>query len=168
MRYGFSINDGPALVGNRDEVAAAFVGVLLASSDWGVDILDAQSLTEAALKKADQDPGETISKAVRIGDMVYRTIQIWRERGKNVKGRYYLVQVGKDASFRTGDTNLLINFIAGLMVSDGVGLEKSTALGKNVAFALSEGIGYPDRVVTNLGDGREVRAWFEDGTEGAL
>lgn len=168
MRYGFSVNDGPRLVGNREEVAAAFVGVLLTTSSWDESILDAQGLAEVALKKADQEPAETISKEICVGNMEYRTIQVWRERGKSVKGRYYLVQIGKDASFRTGDTTLLINFIAGLMVSDGCSLEKSAALGENVAFALSEGGGYPDRVVTELRDERVVRAWFEDAKEGAI
>lgn len=162
MRYGFAINGGRMMLADRKEIKSMVIGALLAAG-----FNETHSVQEEAskvLRQADVLAGQ--QHQVDLEDV--GELQVWLDRGADVKDRAYLVQVGKGVSFRTGDTTLLINFIAGLMVSDGVGLEKATALGENVAYALSEGGGYPYRVVTELRDRREVRAWFEDGTEGAL
>lgn len=162
MRYGFSIDDGRMVLGSRKEIKSMIMGALLAA---GFDRPHSvQEEADKVLRQADAPTKQVQQVALDgIGEL-----QVWLDRGAEAKGRTYLVEVGKSAAFRTEDAITLVTFIAGLMVADGTSVEKSAALGENVAYALSEGGSYPGGVVTELRDQREVRAWFEDATAGGI
>jgi len=89
---------------------------------------------------------------------------VWRERGRSVPGRVYYVKAGDlGPAFRSTAEAALVSFLMGILVgSEGIGLERAAALAEGVAHCLSEGGSYPDRVVTELKDGSDLRAWWED------
>jgi hypothetical protein len=66
-------------------------------------------------------------------------------------------------AFRSTAEAALVSFLMGILVgSEGIGLERAAALAEGVAHCLSEDGSYPDRVVTELKDGSDLRAWWED------
>lgn len=165
MRYGMSIDDGEALVGTRDEIAAAVAGAMLAT---GYDSKDPSAREKAALVMDFTDTaarkGETQGLLLHDPELDHeQDLTVWRERGDAVTPRRYLVKVGTRGSlFQTSDPTVLVTYLTGLMVADSVGVERANALGENVAFTLSEGGGYPGHEVTELRDKRTVYAWQEE------
>lgn len=157
MRYGVTVNDSRGLDGSREEVRSILVGILLAA---GADRDTVRKQADALLHLADGLPSDETQgmKLASIGEL-----RVWRERGREVPGRIYFVKSGDlGPAFRTTSNALLTTYITGLMVGDGVGLERAAALGELATNCLSEGGYYPSQVLTELKDGTDVLAWWED------
>ena len=157
MRYGITVNDSRGLDGSREEVRAILVGILLAA---GVDRDTVRKQADALLHLADHIPSDQTQgmKLASIGELA-----VWRERGRHAPGRAYFVKAGDiGPAFRTTSQAMLTTYVTGLMVGDGVGLERAAALGELATNCLSEGGSYPNRILTELKDGTDVRAWWED------
>lgn len=158
MRYGMTMGENSGFVGSRDLVHAALVGALLATGDHEKDAAETESLD--LMKEADRLHRKGLAKGFRLADGSCGSV--WRERGEEHADRAYLVRVGSGSTpFRTTNAVVLIAYMTALMVGDGVGVDRAAALGESVAFALSEGGGYPGNEVTELKDGRAVYAWWE-------
>lgn len=162
MRYGITVNDGQVLAGSTEEIESVIVGILLAA---GVTTKE-PSLREMAkgmLHLADMLPDGQVQgmKLEAIGDML-----LWRERGRRTPGRAYYVKTGDlGPAFRATDAGSLVSYLTGILIgSEGIGLERSAALAEGVAHCLSEGGHYPDRIITELKDGSDLLAWWEDET----
>lgn len=165
MRYGMCINDGEQVIGTRSEVEAAVTAALLAT---GYSSKEPTAREKAALVMdlADtaSDKGMTQGLDLFQADLGHdQEASVWRERGRDIPERAYLVKVGDiGPSFRALNTGLLISHLMGLLVADGVGLDRAGVMAEGVAYCLSEGGSYPDRLLTELKDGRNVTAWWED------
>lgn len=159
MRYGISVNNDKGMTASREVIQGVIAGAMLAT---GFDTSDITAMEKAdfVLELAD-GLGPNDTQGLRLGED--GELRVWRERGRQAPGRTYLVRVGDlTPAFRTTTQGLLVAYMMGLMVSDGVEPEKAGALGDLVADTLSEGGHYPDRRVTELKDGRDVLAWWED------
>lgn len=158
MRYGIAVNGGRGLAGSREEVRSVIVGVLLAA---GADEKTIREQADTLLHLADTIPDSQTQgmKLASIGEMA-----VWRERGRQVPGRAYYVKAGSlGPAFRATSEAPLVAYLMGILVgSEGIGLERASALAEGVGHCLSEGGGYPDRLVTELKDGSDLLAWWED------
>ncbi|WGV35982.1 hypothetical protein SEA_FRANKENWEENIE_311 [Streptomyces phage Frankenweenie] len=160
MRYGLTVNNGRVLSGNTEEVKGLIIGVLLAAGFN--EPVSVQEKADEVLRRADALPSDEVQgvKLASIGEML-----VWRERGRQVPGRAYLVKKAGDPgpAFRATSEAPLVAYLMGILVgSEGIGLERSAALAEGVAHCLSEGGSYPDRVITELKDGSDLLAWWED------
>jgi hypothetical protein len=159
MRYGITVNDGRVLSGNREEVKGIIVGVLLAAGFS--EPISVQEKADEVLRRADALPPSEAQgvKLASLGEML-----VWRERGREVPGRSYHVKAGDlGPSFRATSEAPLVAYLMGILVgSEGIGLERAGALAEGVAHCLSEGGSYPDRIITELKDGSDLLAWWED------
>lgn len=160
MRYGLTVNNGRVLSGNTEEVKGLIIGVLLAAGFN--EPVSVQEKADEVLRRADALPSDEVQgvKLASIGEML-----VWRERGRQVPGRAYLVKKAGDPgpAFRVTSEAPLVAYLMGILVgSEGIGLERSAALAEGVAHCLSEGGNYPDRVITELKDGSDLLAWWED------
>jgi hypothetical protein len=161
MRYGISINDDKSFAGDRETVQAMIAGAMLATGfDAANGDITAMEKAGFVLNLAD-GLGLNDTQGLVLGDD--GELQVWRERGREAPSRAYLVRVGDIApAFRATSQSLLVAYVMALMVADGVHPDKAGALGELVANTLSEGGHYPNRIVTELRDGRDVLAWWED------
>lgn len=159
MRYGITVNNGRVLSGNTEEVKGLIIGVLLAAGFN--EPVSVQEKADEVLRRADALPSDEVQsvKLASIGEML-----VWRERGRRAPGRVYLVKAGDlGPAFRATSEAPLVSYLMGILVgSEGIGLERSAALAEGVAHCLSEGGSYPDRVITELKDGSNLLAWWED------
>lgn len=159
MRYGLTVNNGRVLTGNPEEVKGMVIGVLLASGFS--EPVSVQAKADEILMRAHGLPSGEVQevKLASIGEML-----VWRERGREVPGRAYLVKAGDlGPAFRATSEAPLVAYLMGILVgSEGIGLERSAALAEGVAHCLSEGGSYPDRIITELKDGSNLLAWWED------
>ena len=157
MRYGVTVNYGQVLAGSREEVKSIVVGALLAAGFDG----PAREKADEVMRGADVIPDNETQgvKLARVGELM-----VWRERGRNVPGRVYYVKTGDlGPAFRSASEAALVSFLMGILVgSEGISLGRAAALAEGVAHCLSEGGSYPDRIVTELKDGSDLRAWWED------
>lgn len=159
MRYGITVNNGRVLSGNMEEVKGLIIGVLLAAGFN--EPVSVQEKADEVLRRADALPSDEVQsvKLANIGEML-----VWRERGRQVPNRAYFVKAGDlGPAFRATSEAPLVAYLMGILVgSEGIGLERSAALAEGVAHCLSEGGNYPDRVITELKDGSNLLAWWED------
>ena len=157
MRYGLPVHDGQVLAGNREEVKAIIVGTLLAAGFDG----PVREKADEALSRADMLPSSE-TQGVKLG--MFGELLVWRERGRQNPGRAYLVKAGDiGPAFRATSEALLVAYLMGILVgSESIGLERAGALAEGVAHCLSEGGNYPDRIITELKDGSNLLAWWED------
>lgn len=97
-------------------------------------------------------------KLVSIGEL-----RVWWECGCEVLGWVYFVKFGDFGFVFWIMLNvLLIMYIIGLMVGDGVGLEWVVVFGELVINCLLEGGYYLNWVLIELKDGMDVLVWWED------
>lgn len=159
MRYGLTVNNGRVLSGNTEEVKGLIIGVLLAAGFN--EPVSVQEKADEVLRRADALPSDEVQsvKLASIGEML-----VWRERGRRVPNRAYFVKAGDlGHAFRATSEAPLVAYLMGILVgSEGIGLERSAALAEGVAHCLSEGGSYPDRIITELKDGSNLLAWWED------
>jgi hypothetical protein len=159
MRYGITVNDGRVLTGNREEIKSVIVGVMLAAGFN--EPVSVQEKADALLRLADGLPSDQTQgmKLASIGELL-----VWRERGREVPGRFYYVKAGDlGPAFRTDAEAPLVAHLMGiLMASEGIGLERAAAMAEGVAHCLSEGGNYPEQILTELKDGSDLRVWWED------
>jgi hypothetical protein len=159
MRYGLTVNKGRVMAADRAETKAMIIGVLLAAGFS--EPVSVQAKADEVLDRADKLPSDEVQgvKLDALGELL-----VWRERGREVPGRSYHVKAGDlGPSFRATSEAPLVAYLMGILVgSEGIGLERAGALAEGVAHCLSEGGNYPDRIITELKDGSDLLAWWED------
>lgn len=159
MRYGLTVNKGRVMAADRAETKAMIIGVLLAAGFS--EPVSVQARADEVLDRADKLPSDEVQgvKLDTLGELL-----VWRERGREVPGRAYHVKAGDlGPSFRATSEAPLVAYLMGILVgSEGIGLERAGALAEGVAHCLSEGGSYPDRIITELKDGSNLLAWWED------
>jgi len=159
MRYGLTVNNGRVMAADRAETKAMIIGVLLAAGFS--EPVSVQARADEVLDRADKLPSDEVQgvKLASLGELL-----VWRERGREVPGRFYYVKAGDiGPAFRTDAEAPLVSHLMGLLMgSEGIGLERAAALSEGVAHCLSEGGSYPNRVITELKNGSDLRAWWED------
>jgi hypothetical protein len=161
MRYGIRVNSGRILAGNREEVKGILIGILLAAGFS--EPVSVQEKADALLRLTDIIPEDQTQgmKLASIGEL-----SVWRESDPVAPGRAYYVKAGDiGPAFRTTSAAPLVSYLMGVLVgSEGIGLERAGALAEGVVHCLSEGGSYPDRTITELKDGTDLRAWWDDET----
>lgn len=167
MRYVMCINGGEQIVGTRNEIAAAVTAALLTNGHRSKEPT-AQEKAALVMDWADRasDKGETQGLDLSREEFDHdQEAEVWRERGRDVPQRAFFVKVGDiGPSFRATSPGLLVAHLMGLLVADGVHLDRAGAMAEKVVHCFSEGGSYPNRILTELKDGRDVTAWWEDET----